>query len=137
MSITQRTLMFAVTAVLSVPFLVACDDNGGHEKAKPTVTPERDINEGVVSQSQFVKDFRAQHPNLAKGVDDDLLAEHGAATCDLFEGDDEERSDALKQVSKDFSANGIKPNDDTTILIMKLAVKDVCPERTNNLIAVL
>lgn len=134
MSITCRPL---VVAVFTAAVLSGCADDSGHEEAKPTVTPERDINEGVVSQSQFVKHFRAEHPNLAKNQDDDLLAEHAAATCDLFEGDDAKKSDALKQVSKDFSANGIKPNDDTTIKIMRLAVKDVCPERTNNLIAVL
>lgn len=134
--IKLRTALLIATAALCVPLLSACESDSNSE-AKPTATPERDVTQESVLAGPFVKDYRAQFPKLAKGREDADIAENASDACAKVKGDDTDRADLMEDVSKDFTANGLKPNDETVMKIMELAVKDACPERAANLKAVL
>ncbi len=138
MTIRFRSALLVTTLVFGAALLAACDDETDHDvtaTASPTQTTV--LTEEAKTAKAFVTHFRAQHPNLAKDRTDQEITTDGDDTCDLFQDNDANRADTIGEVSETFTANGIKPNDDTAIKIMTLAVKDLCPSRTTNLKAAL
>jgi hypothetical protein len=97
--------------------------------APVTSVPVRAVTRSGVLAGMFVKDFRAGFPKMAKGVPDAMLADHAVASCNLISTEDLSRTDAIAATSKRFTINGIKPNDDTSVNILKLVTKDACSDR--------
>jgi hypothetical protein len=72
-------------------------------------------------------------PKTAKGVKDEVIAKVGTHVCEYADNNKTDRAKAITSLSKEMTANGIRPNDVAVIKIMRLAVKDICSGQQDNL----
>jgi hypothetical protein len=128
-----HTVLLAATMAASVVLLGACGDGDIDSKTKASATPSTSTlptvdRDGILS-GNFVKDFRAKYPVLAKGRADESVANAGVLVCREVVKGDATRAGLLATATEAFTFKKAKPTEAEVLKIMELAVKDGCSDR--------